>query len=93
MKVPVGKRGKSEFSVGDQRGLDAMTRGFVAKSVTIAGLLIVIGAAAYFAFSGNTTELKTIVNSMTPLMFFVLGYYFRSSDSSRDAQNSRDAPD
>jgi hypothetical protein len=78
MKFRVRDDDKKEFEVYDVQEIEARTKSFLAKATIIAGLLILVLTAAYFAVSGNGGELKTIVNCTMPLLGFVLGHYFRS---------------
>jgi hypothetical protein len=71
---------KGEFDVRDSREVEARARCFIGKAIIIAGLGLLIVAATYFALSGNGSELRTVLNSVVPLMTFVLGYYFKSDD-------------
>lgn len=80
MKFRIRDDEKGEFEVQSVQRIDATTRSFIAKAFTIAGLFVLVGASVYFAFTGNASELKAIATSMTPLLCFVLGYYFKSSD-------------
>ena len=55
--------------------IEAKTRSFVAKAITVVGLTLLLIAGLYAALSGNEGELRATVVSMTQLMSFVLGYY------------------
>jgi hypothetical protein len=55
--------------------IEAKTRSFVAKAITVVGLTLLFVAGLYAALSGNEGELRTTMVSMTQLMSFVFGYY------------------
>ena len=64
---------------GRARSTDATTRGYVAKAVVTAGLLLLVILAAYAAFNDRGAELHVVVNYVMTLVSFVLGYYFSRS--------------
>jgi len=80
MKFRVRDGDKNEFAVQDVQKIEARTKSFLAKATIIAGLSILVLTDGYFAISGNSGELKMIVNCTMPLLGFVLGHYFRSPD-------------
>ena len=67
---------KGDFDIQQFRWEEARTRSFIAKCVTVSGLLLLGFCAAHAAASGNENELHIIVSSTTMLMGFVLGRYF-----------------
>lgn len=69
---------KGEFQVKNV-DKESATRSFVAKSVIITGLLILIAVAVYAACVRNDSQLREATGSITTLMSFVLGYYFAKS--------------
>jgi hypothetical protein len=54
------------------------TRTTVARAVVGCTLGLLMLSAAFFAASGNVTELKAVLDQLVPLLTFILGYYFRS---------------
>jgi hypothetical protein len=68
---------QGEFAVKSVRQIDAETRSFIAKAVTLSGVIALMLTAGFFAMRGDDARLVAIASVIGNLLSFILGCYFR----------------
>jgi hypothetical protein len=80
MKYRIRDADETGIKVRKLQRVESAARVYLAKAIILSGLLLLTGCAVYFACMRNGAELSAMIHSVTLLMGFVLGHYFKSRD-------------
>ncbi len=67
-----------EFEINSVKLIEAKTRSFIGKAVTLGMLTVLVLVTAYGVLSHRQDIMSGIISSVNLIIAFVLGYYFKN---------------